>query len=233
MLWPRSILSVPFSRFFRNCPGTRLPLPDSSLPVLRHPATVPVPTPTSAVVKSTRAARRPVISGRHSGRDGFSGGGVTDAAVNDQTAPAAGLDDPVHDLPLGPDMSASGNLGAGLVTAPYQRPDHCHVDGFLIAHDWLLAAVVHRVSAKGPRLGSSVDGEGTGAVAAAVRLRPLALACLSNGISRLSVLAFKASTRSAKNASVPNAGRGFASGIGGKIPEVLAWVKPEIKKKRN
>ena len=119
-------------------------------------------------------------------------------------------------------MSASGNLGTGLATSPYQRADHCHVKGFLIAHDWLLAAVVHRVSAKGPRLGSSVDGEGTGAVAAAFRLRTLTLACLSNGISRLSELAFEASTRSANNASVTNAGRGFDSDIGGKIPEILA-----------
>ena len=105
--------------------------------------------------------------------------------------------------------------------------------GFSLA--WLLAAMVHRVSAKGPRLGSSVDGEGagTGTVAAAVRLRPLALACLSNGISRLSELAFKASTRSANNASVPNAVHGFDSDVGGKISEVLVWVKPEIEKKRN
>ena len=92
---------------------------------------------------------------------------------------------------------------------------------------WLLAAVVPRVSAKvlakGPRLGFGRRGEaGTGTVEAAVRRQPLAFVCLSSGVSRLSELACKTITRSANNASVPNVGRGFASGIGENIPEVLA-----------
>ena len=85
---------------------------------------------------------RPAISERHSARGGFLTR-AADAAVSDQAAPTAGLDDPVHDLPSGPVTGASGNPGAGLATAPYQRADHRHVDGLLNAHDgahpWLLS----------------------------------------------------------------------------------------------
>ena len=50
---------------------------------------------------------------------------AADAGISDQIAPTAGFDDPVHDLPISPVMSASGNPGT----------DHCRVEGLHIAHD--------------------------------------------------------------------------------------------------
>ena len=78
-------------------------------------------------------SRHPAISERHSGRGDYQAK-AADAAVSDQIAPTAGPYDPVHDLTLGPIISASGNLGIGLTSTTCQHADHCHVYDLITAH---------------------------------------------------------------------------------------------------